>query len=320
MSSSLQVRVASNPPWPEIAELIGSDHLRPATYLDAIDGVIPQMVAEPADARGVAGILRAANAAGLAVIARGGGTKLGWGNSPQRADLILSTSRMNSVVEHAWDDMTASVDAGCTVTTLQERLAAHGQHLAIDPLWPERATIGGILATNDSGPLRVRYGPLRDLIIGITVALPDGTLAKSGGKVVKNVAGYDLPKLMTGSLGTLGVITQAIFRLHPLPKTELTISFTAASVEPLNGLLLTLLDSQLVFTGVQLRVGRDLAPALDIRFAGGTAGIEAQADQARKLAISLRETEPPVAAWKAQQRLWNLPDKTLIAKFKCAAR
>ena len=114
--------------------------------------------------------------------------------------------------------MTVIVEAGCRVADLQKTLAEHGQRLALDPLWPERATIGGILSTNDSGTLRVRYGSLRDLIIGITVALPDGTLAKSGGKVVKNVAGYDLAKLFTGALGTLGVIAQAIFRLHPLPR------------------------------------------------------------------------------------------------------
>ena len=111
-------------------------------------------------------------------------------------------------MEHAWADLTVTVEAGCTIAELQRTLAQHGQRLAMDPLWPERATIGGILATNDSGALRLGYGSLRDLIIGITLALADGTVASSGGKVVKNVAGYDLPKLATGSLGTLGVITQ----------------------------------------------------------------------------------------------------------------
>ena len=315
MSSSPQVVAQHKPPWPEITELIGGDHLRAATSLDAVDGVIPQMVAEPAGPDELARTLRAANAAGAAVIPRGGGTKLGWGNPPRRADLVLSTARMNSVLEHAWADMTASVEAGCTVAALQQRLAAHGQHLAIDPLWPELATIGGILAANDSGALRVRYGSLRDLIIGITVALPDGTLAKSGGKVVKNVAGYDLPKLITGSLGTLGVITQAIFRLHPQPKTERTITFEAGSAEALNEFLLAFLDSQLPFTGLQMRVGEGRTPELDIRFAGTPAGIEAQVNQARKLAIGARETESPSAPWKAQQRLWDLPGQALLAKI-----
>ncbi|MBV9087747.1 MAG: FAD-binding oxidoreductase, partial [Acidobacteriaceae bacterium] len=224
--------------WTAIAEAIGRDHLRGPSPGDALDGITPSIVAEPADTDQLARALHAAAAGGLAVIPRGGGTKLGWGNRPSRADLIISTARMNRVLEHAWADMTATAEAGCTVAQLQATLAQHGQRLAIDPLWPERATIGGILATNDSGALRVRYGSLRDLIIGITVVLPDGTVARSGGKVVKNVAGYDLPKLVTSSLGTLGIITQAIFRLHPLPKNSRTITFSGSSVEVLNQLLL----------------------------------------------------------------------------------
>jgi glycolate oxidase FAD binding subunit len=174
--------------------------------------------------------LKIATGAGLQVIPRGGATKMDWGNPPRSGELMLSTRRLNRVVEHAWGDMTATVEAGCTLQQLQQTLAEHGQRLALDPLWPEQATIGGILATNDSGPLRIRFGSLRDLIIGITLALPDGTLAKSGGKVVKNVAGYDLPKLATGSLGTLGIITQAIFRLHPVPRESRTLSFCNSDI------------------------------------------------------------------------------------------
>src|SRR5207302_4207274 len=133
-----------------------------------------------------------------------GCTKLSWGNPPSRASLLRSTARLNRVLEHAWADLTVTIGAGCTIQTLQQTLAQHGQCLALDPLWPEKATVGGILSTNDSGALRLRFGALRDLIIGVTIALPDGTLASSGGKVVKNVAGYDLPKLATGALGTLG--------------------------------------------------------------------------------------------------------------------
>ena len=162
------------------------------------------MVFEPSSETELAAALRCGDAAGLGVVPRGGGTKTGWGNPPVRADLILSTARLNRVIEHAWADLTVSVEAGCTIQNLQNALAEHGQRIAVDPLWPERATVGGILSTNDSGTLRIRYGALRDLIIGVTIALPDGTLASSGGKVVKNVAGYDLPKLATGALGTLG--------------------------------------------------------------------------------------------------------------------
>ena len=140
------------------------------------------VVVETADERETAEVLRSANESGQAVIPTGGGTKLDWGNPPRQADVILSMRRQNRVIEHAWADLTVTVEAGCTIAELQRTLAEHGQRLAIDPLWPERATIGGILATNDSGTLRLGYGSLRDLIIGITLVLADGTIAKSGGK------------------------------------------------------------------------------------------------------------------------------------------
>ena len=125
--------------------------------------------------------------------------------------------------------MTATVEAGCSWSAMQAALARHGQFVALDPLWPDRATVGGIVATNDSGPLRLRYGSLRDLIIGMTIVLADGTIARTGGKVVKNVAGYDLHKLMTGAFGTLGIITEVTFRLHSVPRH--TRSFTVTSIQ-----------------------------------------------------------------------------------------
>ena len=152
----------------------------------------------------------------------------------------------------------------------------------MDPLWPEQATIGGILSTNDSGTLRIRYGALRDLVIGTTIALPDGTLASSGGKVVKNVAGYDLPKLVTGALGTLGVITRAIFRLHPLPRNILSFTFEAQNPADANRLLLAVQDSKLAHTGLQIRSASETSPAVDIRFDGTEAGLAAQTETLTK--------------------------------------
>ena len=201
----------------DVRAIVAAKYVRTAGPGDAVAGMQPSFVVEPGSEQELAKVLMLASAAGLAVIPRGGGTKLEWGNAPARADVILSTARMNRVIEHAWADLTVSVEAGCTIAKLQETLAKHGQRLALDALWPERATVGGVLSTNDSGALRLRFGSLRDLVIGVTVALADGTVASSGGKVVKNVAGYDLPKLVTGAFGTLGVITRAIFRLHPLP-------------------------------------------------------------------------------------------------------
>ncbi len=301
-------------PWKEIESIVGADHLRAATPADSVDGVAAERVVEPANGEEAARVLRTANSAGIAVCPRGGGSKMGWGNPPQRADLVLSTARMNQVVEHAWADMTVTVEPGCTIRQLQDTLGQHGQRLALDPLWPERATAGGILATNDSGFLRVRFGSLRDLIIGITVALPDGTLAKSGGKVVKNVAGYDLPKLITGSLGTLAVIAQAIFRLHPKPKNTRTISFAAASPDALNKLMLGAQDSQMAFTGLQFRAGSGASPELDIRFAGTEAGIETQVRQARKLAAGSRELESRDEVWRTGQALWDSAGNSIVAK------
>jgi len=182
-------------------------------------GIVPELYVEPAHEAELARVLEYANRTGMRVAPRGGGTKLDWGSAPPAIDLMVSTAKFNKILEHAPGDMTITVEAGVTFSQIQSALSAHRQRLALDPLWPDVATVGGVIAANDSGALRLRYGGVRDLIIGITVVLADGTIAKSGGKVVKNVAGYDLPKLMSGALGTLGIITKAVFRLHPLPES-----------------------------------------------------------------------------------------------------
>jgi len=263
----------------------------------------------------VATLLRDASRDGQAVIPQGGGTKLDWGKPPRRADLMLSTARLDRVLEHAWADMTATVEAGCTVARLQHSLAEHGQRLACDPLWPERATIGGILATNDNGTLRARFGGLRDLIIGVTLVLPDGTVAKSGGKVVKNVAGYDLPKLATGSFGTLAVITQAVFRLHPLPHETRTLTFAATRVEPLCELALAIQGSQLAFVSLQVRADGSAEPALDVGFEGERAGLDSQQDELLRLAAKLRRVDPPPAVWRTREELWQGTEPAVTGTF-----
>lgn len=301
--------------WRALAAIVGEEHTRAAVAEDAIDGVLPRTVVEPGTPGELAEVLKAATGAGLHVVPRGGATKMEWGNPPRNADLILSTRRLNRLVEHAWEDMTVTVEAGCTFQQLQLALAKHGQRLALDPLWQETATVGGILATNDSGPLRIRYGSLRDLIIGITLALPDGTLAKSGGKVVKNVAGYDLPKLATGSLGTLGVITQAIFRLHPLPRETRILSFSAGDNRAMNDLLLSIQGSRLVPTGLQVRAANSVAPQIDIRFEGTAAGCEEQLAQLLGLAAGVTQTESGAEVWNARATLWSGNEPSLTAKF-----
>jgi glycolate oxidase FAD binding subunit len=298
----------------DLSAIVGVEHVRPATAADAIDGVQPQFVVEPDDAEQVAAVLRLASSAGLHVAALGGGSKLGWGNPPREVDLILSLRRLDQVVEHAWGDMTATVQAGCTVAQLQRVLAQHGQRLALDPLWPETATIGGIVATNDSGALRIRYGTLRDLILGVTIALPDGTLARSGGKVVKNVAGYDLPKLMTGALGTLGVITEATFRLYPLPADLRAVRFTAPDLRTLNHLALRVLDSTLVPTGMQLHAAHAAMPTLALRFEGISAALDAQLAELAQLAAGLKAEPLAADAWRSGEALWDDHELALICK------
>ncbi|HTB91872.1 MAG TPA: FAD-binding oxidoreductase [Candidatus Sulfotelmatobacter sp.] len=296
--------------------VVGPQNLRAASMGDVVSGVFPQFVAEPDDEHQLAAALSLANDAGIAVIPRGGATKLDWGNPPRKADLILSTARLNRIVEHAWADLTVTVEAGCTLQRLQETLAQHGQRLAFDTLWPEHATIGGVLSTNDSGTLRLRFGALRDLIIGVTIALPDGTLASSGGKVVKNVAGYDLPKLVTGALGTLGVITRAVFRLHPLPRSAKTFSFTAETFQAMQQHILAIQDSQLAHTSLQVRCAAGELPAADILFEATDVGLVAQESHLRDLLDSTQVEQSPESFWNARQNLWNLPINTaLLAKI-----
>jgi glycolate oxidase FAD binding subunit len=299
--------------WPKLAGIVGRSNLREATGADAIDGITPRMVCEPDNAEDLAQALRWARDAGLKVSPRGGGTKMGWGNRPTRCDLVMSTIRLNHVLEHAWSDMTVIVQAGCRVADLQRTLAEHGQRLALDPLWPEQATIGGILSTNDSGTLRARYGSLRDLIIGITVVLADGTIAKSGGKVVKNVAGYDLSKLFTGGFGTLGIIVEAVFRLYPLPRQVRSLSF-AGTPQSLNQLLLGITSSKLTFTGLQMRATSSNAE-LDIRLEGTAAGVEAQIKQALQIAGTASSSNPPEEVWNSREALWIGGSPALVARF-----
>ncbi|PYT79245.1 MAG: hypothetical protein DMG40_17185 [Acidobacteria bacterium] len=288
--------------------VLGADQIRPATPADTVCGVQPQLALEPSTEQQLAEALGLANESKLAVLPRGGGTKLGWGNPPSRADVILSTARLNKVIEHAWADLTATVEAGCTIKALQETLAQHGQRLALDPLWPERATIGGILSTNDSGALRLRFGALRDLIIGVTIALPDGTLARSGGKVVKNVAGYDLPKLVTGALGTVGVITRAVFRLHPLPHHTRSFTISVSSPQEAQELILTIQDSKLAHVALQSHLCQETPPSIDILFEGTEAGLDAQAARLRALCQSAKFAQSSPAVWNARQELWSHSD------------
>ncbi|HSL68969.1 MAG TPA: FAD-binding oxidoreductase [Longimicrobiales bacterium] len=218
--------------------------------------------------------------AGRVVHIRGGGTKLGWGAALPASDetVELNTRGLNRIIAHNPGDFTAVLEAGMSLQQAQAEFARAGQMLAIDP--PpgahDEATIGGILATNDSGPLRHRYGSMRDLVIGITVVLSDGTIAKSGGQVIKNVAGYDLAKLFTGSFGTLGLVARIAVRLHPLPTRTATVVGESNDPERLASAASALSRLPLEAECLDVAWKRDAGELL-VRFAGAAAEARARA-------------------------------------------
>jgi glycolate oxidase FAD binding subunit len=233
-------------------EELAPGQVRPAEADDAVLGVRPLVVAEPTSAETLAALLAFADGEGLKVLPRGGGTHAGMGFPPSGGDFILSLAGMNTIVEHAPHDQTVTVQAGLPLATLQERLARTGQWLPLDPPLRPGATVGGLIATAVAGPRRLRYGGVRDQILGVQVALADGTVARGGGKVVKNVAGYDLPKLFTGALGTLGVVLSASFRLYPLPAASQTLVCSAQAVETLCEASQTITASTLTPTAIDI--------------------------------------------------------------------
>jgi glycolate oxidase FAD binding subunit len=257
------------------------DLVRPATDADEVDGVRAELVASPASVAEASRVLAAAARAGKHVVVVGDGSKLGLGNPPERVDLIVSTRRMDRVLEHAAGDLVVKVEAGARLTDLQAALAPAGQWLALDPPEPG-ATVGGVVAANASGPRRLRYGTVRDLIIGITVVLADGTVAHAGGKVVKNVAGYDLAKLFCGSLGTLGLIAEATFRLHPRPAAAAVVTLGVSGPEQVGAAVQRLLRSTLVPSAVEL-VWYGESGLLTVVIEGIPPGVEAQAAAAAEL-------------------------------------
>ncbi|MDQ3658619.1 MAG: FAD-binding oxidoreductase, partial [Actinomycetota bacterium] len=240
----------------DLRQIVGSDNIREATTEDAIEGVQPALVVEPGSVEEISDVMKLAAREGLAVSPRGGGTKTHVGDAPRQLDLIVSTTRMNEIMEHTPGDQIFRAEAGVRLEDLQEQISASDQMLALDP--PESgATLGGIIAANSSGPRRYKYGTVRDLIIGITVVLHDGTVAKAGSKVVKNVAGYDLSKLFTGSLGTLGIIATANFRLHPLPKASRTVAVEVESPQQAQEATQSIVHSQVEATAIELHYAED---------------------------------------------------------------
>jgi glycolate oxidase FAD binding subunit len=212
----------------------------------AIDGIVPNAVALPSSEAEVAAVLREAALAEMVVVPWGAGTRQDLGRPLERVDLVLSLEKLNRVVDYVPADMTITVEAGMRFAELQALTARHGQTVSLDPPRAAGATIGGIVATAAAGPRRMAYGGVRDFLLGARVALPDGRVIKAGGKVVKNVAGYDLSKLFAGSLGTLGVITEVSLKLRPLPADSRTLLFGFAELGPAMAAAEAILNSELL--------------------------------------------------------------------------
>lgn len=258
------------------------DRARPAAESDTIADVPARYVAAPASTEQAAETLRVAGRHDLRVVARGGGTKLAWGMPPRAADLVVDTSLIEGVVEHAAGDLVVVVRAGTSVETLQSTLAEAGQQLALDT--PHRgATVGGTVAANTSGPRRLLFGTLRDLLIGVTFVRADGVVAKAGGKVVKNVAGYDFGKLLTGSYGTLGLITQAAFRLHPVPPAATVLSVQVPDSDAAGRVVAAVIGSQVVASAVEVDQPSTGATSVAVLLEGTDAGVAGRARAAKRL-------------------------------------
>jgi glycolate oxidase FAD binding subunit len=261
-------------------------------HLDAIDDVVPAVVAEPATPAEVAMVLAWAAERRLSVVLQGAGTKRRWGRTPARIDLLVDMRRLNHLIDHRAGDLTVTVEAGMSLSALNAVLGSAGQHLPLDPACADRATIGGLLATNDSGPSRYRHGAPRDLIIGVQLATVDGKLTKAGGQVVKNVAGYDLSKLACGSFGTLAAIVSATFKVSPLPMASRTLAIDARDAARLARLTQAIGDSQLEPLAFEIYVRRSVSGLPDVtgcllRFASVPAAVEAQAEEAAARALAL---------------------------------
>jgi glycolate oxidase FAD binding subunit len=261
--------------------IVGAEHMRDAGR--AVDGVEPRWTVAPATIEQAAALIALAYDERLVVVPRGTGAAVELGHPPARVDLVLETRRLDAVLEYQPDDLTVTVQAGCTAGALAARLAARHQILPLDPPGWAARSLGGIAATHASGPLRHRYGTMRDLLLGVRFAQADGVLTWGGAKVVKSVSGYDVPKLMVGALGTLGVLLELTLRLHPAPEHEATWLVSFATPGHTQDYVAALLDSTVQPNRIEL-LGARMLDACRLPVA------------AAAVAVSIGTVEPAVRA------------------------
>jgi len=232
--------------------LVGPEHATAAPEACAVDGMAPGAAASPADADQVAALLKIADETGAAVVPWGGGTDQCLGNLPERMDLALQTTRLNRVIAHEPGDMTCVAGAGIRLADLQTALGRAGQFLPLDPPDGDRATLGGVLSASASGPMRLAYGWPRDVVIGTKVALVSGQQVRAGGRVVKNVAGFDLNKLYVGALGTLGVLVEVALKVLPLPERRASVAAVFPELDRAAGAVRSILRTDLAPCALEL--------------------------------------------------------------------
>lgn len=289
MTASLDRSDAADPPIAELAEALGGQSLHIGTSADRVDDETPRWVARPATVEGVQAVLRFADRHRLAVVPTGLGGHLDMGGAARRVDVLLSLDRLDHVIDHVAGDMTVTVQAGCTLADLDERLAEAGQWLPLDPPFAAETSVGGLVAANLSGPLRASQGTVRDYLIGLTTVTGEGRLASGGGRVVKNVAGYDVPKLHVGALGTLGIVVEATFKVRPRPEREAALRIECGGAAEAASFALELRDAvepswlEIVSPGV-LPEGSGIEVVAG--FLGSDAEVEAAVRRTRDLAAA----------------------------------
>src|SRR6266851_8111451 len=305
------------------------DELRNCT----VEGLLPRVTVIPETVEQVGQVVALANQQGLTLLTRGGGSRINLGGIPEQFDILLETTRLIRLLEHEAPDLTCHVEAGLTLTALQAQLATKGQRLALDPPDAQQATLGGIVASNASGPKRLRYGTARDMVIGLHVVQASGDIARSGGRVVKNVAGYDLNKLYIGSLGTLGIIVEANFKLQPLPVDERTLILTFSNAEDAMHTVIDLLGSLLTPSAIELIdswAASDMTDffgltlptngyTLAVNFEGNTTSIDRQVHETRLLARKNDALLGDDLVGEAQAQFWNIVREHTQGTVTCKA-
>jgi glycolate oxidase FAD binding subunit len=298
----------------QLRRIVGAPHVLTGVECSpyAVEGRAPTAVVLPGTREEVAAAVILAGEQGLPVTPWGGGTKMWMGSPPSRVGLVLSLKRLDRILEHEPGDLTVTVEAGLTLDRLQAELGKRGQWLSLDPAVSDRATVGGILASDASGPRRHLYGTARDLVIGLTVIGADGRAVRGGGKVVKNVAGYDLPKLYIGSFGTLGVLVEATFKLRPRADVDRLVIARFDRLKDAGQGARAVLGSDLVPSAVELvddlalqRLGLGSGAALLVGLDGIAPQVEWEVAELDRLLVPLGRRDSRELDGAARDETWR---------------